>query len=256
MSSTTTTSTASTSAAAAAKRTLKLCSHSINAGGCRLGAACPNEHPLVVECARAEFETKKTLNLCGFLPNCARPGCTFLHVATAPRNAPPARAAPAARAQRTPPRSAGSANTPARPEGKDRAARPARAEEARPRTAAASRGAPKARSGRGQGQPQKKTCAEESLHVLHQIRGKVNDLEKTRLSHEDIVARVHDPISLEKADRAQKTLTLILEQLVQFAGTVDEHLAALGAAPSPADESAGTESPESGEERSSESSSP
>jgi len=239
-------STTSSTPASPANRTLKLCSHAIN-GGCRLGDACPNVHPLDPGTARAEFDVKKTLNLCGFYPDCARPGCTFLHVAPAPRTAAPAPLTRAPPAGKTPSRTSAGPAPPgvsARAGAKARA--PARSGEPKSLAPAGGRGGPKGQSRGPRKAPAQKESGRaepEALRVLHKIRGKINALERTRLAYETLAKEVKSVEGQEKADQAQCMQDLILEQLTQFAGSIDAYLLLLGATLDPEEDTPSDEEP-------------
>jgi hypothetical protein len=88
--------------------TRKVCGHVFN-GGCNYGGKCNNYHPVDPEGAKKTYEamTIKSLNLCGFYPQCKRLDCTYLHVEVHEK---PGASAPAA-GPRAPPKS----TTPARP---------------------------------------------------------------------------------------------------------------------------------------------
>jgi len=211
-------------AAPASKETKKLCGHTIN-GGCHFGEKCALYHPVDVEDAKKAYAAmgdKKSLNICGFFPNCTRPGCTFLHVAVHPR------AAANPSAPRLPP----TARTPARPAMMGAGA---------PRKDAAGRREPR-REPRKDAAPRGKTLARakdepEAIRVLHRLRGKVNALDKAQTAYQTLAAALGSAEAAEKAELAKKMQAEILATLLQLGEGIDSYLLELGQkVPTEADE--------------------
>jgi hypothetical protein len=216
-----------------AAKTSKLCSHALS-GGCHFGAQCAQEHPLDVDAAKVEQASKKTLNLCGYFASpsgCTKPGCTFLHVALAPKAAPKATAsgpspslvAMLPKSGARPGRQAPTGATPSRP-----------AQKGAPRDRKDQRGPPRERrGGKGPSEPrrereERKEVEPEVFRDLHRTRGKINSIRKVADSFRTLHAQLPGGGFLEKAEAAEAMLAEITEKVKLFNSGIDQYLIELG----------------------------
>lgn len=210
-----------------AAKTSKLCPHALN-GGCHFGAQCHQEHPRDVEAAKLEQSTKKTLNLCGFFASpsgCTKPGCTFLHVALAPKatasGPSPSLVAMLPKSGARPGRQAPPTGaTPSRP-----------AQKGAPRERK-ERGPPRERrGGKGPAEPrreERKVDEPEAFRLLHCTRGKLNTLRKVAESYRTLHSQLPGGGFLEKAEQVDAMLAEITEKVKLFNSGIDQYIVELG----------------------------
>jgi hypothetical protein len=207
----------STNATATAKQeTKKLCGHTLK-GGCHLGPACPNYHPVHVALAQAENVAKKTYNLCGFHPNCTRPGCSYLHVEVLPKD--PTAAPPAAHPALT-------GRTPMRPAPSSRAARPDKR--------AGPAGERKDRRPKTPGRKDGGRDGPEVFRTLKRLRGKANAIQKVEEANLMLSSALTGPAADEARERAKtanQMLQLLNAKFLEFGKSVDDWIVELGAKP-------------------------
>jgi hypothetical protein len=259
------------------QETKKLCAHSLT-DGCHYGSACHHEHPADVDAAKAQHTEKKTLNLCGFHPKCTRPACSWLHIDLLPKvattqptvlkttanpNANRAQALPRPQTNspaqthklptgRTPQKPAYTQNSSPRPERKERNDRGDRND----RNDRNDRGDRGRKTG---GQAPKKSDARDdqpaAFRTLHQLRGKVNAINKIELANRELAA-VHARLAstysgdtarkyaaesqdaIAKAEEAKEMQEAINGLLLKIGLQIDGYILALGSSLSDAEDSA------------------
>lgn len=204
----------STSAApiAAKKEQKKLCLHALTAV-CKFGTSCKAYHAVSQTEALPEYAAKKTLTICGFYPKCSKSPCPYLHVVVSPKTA-----AVAVDAPKSP---LGSVPVAAKkgPHHSDR------------------RGAPS----KGVRKDTSSVDEPEAFKVLHQIRGKVNALNRTEVAFKTLASTIRDSSAVEKAKIAHSRQVEILAALRNLGSLIDGYLLELGA--DPADTSSEEEEP-------------
>lgn len=207
--------------------TKKLCGHAVT-GECHFGNKCANYHPVNSAEARATYSAMKTktLNLCGFHPNCTAKDCTFLHVSVQAKETDGA-VAPRGRAPPT-------GDTPLRP--------------AVPRPTARSRGGGAgAHRDRARGAPRADARGAahsdepEAFIMLNKIRGKFNALVKAEDAFRTLADKLNSPDAREKMKLAKEMQIAVTEAINSLGGSIDGYLKELGTM---ADDDAADESAE------------